>query len=120
MGYRSKFFLKRRVDLGEGYWAEIVPLTKGEDDTAKQELTGNLVVNLADEKNMNATLNSRAYADSHLLQGIKAWNLDDEDGNTLPITIENIQAMLDAHATKLLAELRKMTNPVATPQKVQD
>ena len=115
MGYKSnRFGTLTRVELDGGYWVDVAPLTKAEDDAAQEALTGSLEGPVSDLASLRARLNQRGYTDVLLTSAIKVWNLDDEDGHVLPITVDTIQGLADGDATKILAVVRKVTNPLAT------
>ena len=120
MGYKRKVFGLTKVELDHGYWVEVAPLTKGEDDECQRALLGGDVESVFGQDTLRARLHQREYTDQLLLYAVKAWNLDDDDGATLPITLEYIQGMADGHATKLLKAVRALTNPVAEASKRQD
>jgi hypothetical protein len=104
------------VDLGDGYWVEVAPLTKAEDDECNRILLGgDLEGTVGDAASMRAKFHQREYTDQLLVCAIKRWNLDDEAGVLLPITAEAIQGLADTDSTKLLAVVRGITNPVAEP-----
>lgn len=115
MSYKTKAFGSSRVVLAtDGYWAEVAPLTKAEDDECNRVLLGgDLEGTVGDAASMRAKFHQREYTDQVLLFAIKRWNLDDEAGAVLPITVETIQGLADADSTKLLAVARGITNPLA-------
>jgi hypothetical protein len=116
VSYKSKRFGVTKVDLGDGYWAEVAPLTKAEDDETKRTLLGgDLEGAPGDVTSIRARFHQREYTDQVLLFAIKRWNLDDDAGVLLPIGVEAIQGLTDGDSTKLLAVVRGVTNPVAEP-----
>lgn len=114
MGYKTKRFGATKVDLGDGYWAEVAPLTKAEDDECQRALLGGeLEGSVGDAQALRARFHQREYTDQMLLFAIRRWNLDDDDGSILPVDLPHIQGLADADSDKLLAEIRRRNNPVA-------
>lgn len=114
MGYNSKRFSVVKVDLGDEYWAEVAPLTKAEDDACQRALLGGeLEGEVGSLSDLRATLHQRDYTDQLLVFAIKRWNLDDEDGSSFPIDLPHVQGLADADATKLVAAVRRLNQPVS-------
>ena len=121
MGYRSVVFGRTRVELGQGYWAEVAPLTKAEDDECRRVLLGgDLEGAVGSLEGLRARFHQREYTDYVLLSAVKRWNLDDDAGAPLPIDLAGIQGLADAHATKLLAAVRGLTAPLANAEARRD
>ncbi len=124
MGYRTRAFGTRRVELDEHYYVEIAPLTKGEDDEAKRALLGGAAIEgtikEAQSQQIKTRFFQKEYTDQVLLCAIKAWNLDDDEGAILPITLENIQALRDDHSDKIMAVTRGISAPLEDTGKLQD
>lgn len=120
LGYKHKVFGLTRVELDHGYWVDVAPLTKGEDDECQRALLGGDLEGVVGTDTLRARFHQRDYTDKQLLYAVKGWNLDDDDGKVLPITLEHIQGLADGHATKLLRAVRALTNPLAEPEKRQD
>ena len=114
MGYHSKVFGRRKVELEQGYWAEVTPLTKAEDDECRRVLLGGeLEGTPGDLTSIRARFHQREYTDQLLLFAIKRWNLDDDAGNVLPVGPEQVQGLADTHSARLLAVVRGITTPLA-------
>ncbi len=115
MGYKSKRFQVTRVSLPDGYWADVAPLTKDEADECQQALMGGLIETQvgAGAGLTKAKLHQRDYTDLVLLRAIKAWNLDDEDGNPLPITLDAIHALTGKDSDLILGVVQGVTSPLA-------
>lgn len=121
MGYTSVVFGRTRVELGHGYWAEVAPLTKAEDDECRRVLLGGeLEGAIGSLEGLRARFHQREYTDYVLLYAIKHWNLDDDAGTLLTIDLAGIQGLADAHATRLLAVVRGLTAPLATAEARRD
>jgi hypothetical protein len=101
------------VELEQGYWVEVAPLTKAEDDDCRRILLGGELEGPLSADGLRARFHQREYTDQVLLYAIKRWNLDDEAGNVLPITLEHVQGLAEAHSTRLLAVARGLSNPLA-------
>jgi hypothetical protein len=116
MGYRSKIFGVRKVDLEDGYWVEVAPLTKAEDDECRRVLLGgDLEGQPGDVTTLRARFHQREYTDQLLLFAIKRWNLDDDGGELLPIDCEHVQGLADRHSARILTIVRGITTPLADP-----
>lgn len=114
MGYRATVFGVTKVALDDHYWVEIKPLTKAESDECQRVLLGGeLEGALGDGQALRARLHQREYTDQLLLCAIARWNLDDEQGAVLPITLETIQGLAEEHATRLLAVVRRLESPLS-------
>ena len=121
MGYKAKRFGVRKVDLDQGYWVEVAPLTKAEDDECQRVLLGGeLEGPLGDVQAMRARLHQKEYTDQILCFAIKRWNLDGEDGAVLPVTLETVQGLADADSTKILAAVRGLTDPLSDAAQARD
>jgi hypothetical protein len=121
VGYRGKVFGARKVELEHGYWVEVTPLTKAEDDECRRVLLGGeLEGRPGDVASIRARFHQREYSDQLLLFAIKRWNLDDEAGEALPIGLEQIQGLADGHSAKILAVVRGITAPLADPVAARD
>jgi hypothetical protein len=121
VGYHSKVFGRRKVELAYGYWAEVTPLTKAEDDECRRVLLGgDLEGSPSDVASIRARFHQREYTDQLLLFAIKRWNLDDEAGNVLPVGLDQVQGLADAHSARILAAVRGITTPLADPVAAQD
>lgn len=55
--------------------------------------------------NSEGEINELASADMFLKMGIKEWNLDDDEGNILPITEDNINRLDPADAMLLIEQM---------------
>ena len=113
MGYRATVFGPRRVELEQGYWVEVAPLTKAEDDDCQRILLGGELEGPLDARELRARFHQREYTDQVLLYAIRRWNLDDDAGEVLPITLDAVQGLADVHSAKLLAMVRRLTHPLA-------
>ncbi len=120
MGYRATVFGVRKVELGQGYWAEVAPLTKAEDDECRRVLLGGELEGPLNAEALRARFHQREYTDQVLLYAIKRWNVDDETGNVLPIELESIRGLAEAHSNALLGVVRGLTNPLADRAARQD
>ena len=116
MGYHSRIFGLRKVELEDGYWVEVAPLTKAEDDECRRVLLGgDLEGQPGDVTSIRTRFHQREYTDQLLLFAIKRWNLDDDGGGLLPIDREQVQGLADRHSTTILAVVRGITTPLADP-----
>lgn len=121
VSYRSVVFGLRKVELGQGYWVEVTPLTKAEDDECRRVLLGGeLEGTPGDATSIRARFHQREYTDQLLLFAIKRWNLDDETGGVLTISLEHVQGLADTHSAKVLATVRGITNPLSEPVAARD
>jgi hypothetical protein len=121
VSYRSTVFGLRKVALEQGYWVEVTPLTKAEDDECRRVLLGgDLEGTPGDIGGIRARFHQREYTDQVLLFAIKRWNLDDEAGNVLPITLDQVQGLADVHSTKILGIVRGITSPLSDPAAARD
>lgn len=93
MSYKAQRDARRtpeRFTLPSGYWVE---------------MKGSLTIGEAEEAipaDLTAANRGTAYAVTSM---IVAWNLDDDAGNVLPITVENVRELDDADAATLLEYL---------------
>lgn len=117
MGYQARRFGAVKVELGDGYWAEVTALTKAEDDECRRILLGGEIEGpVGDAAALRARFHQREYTDQMLGYAIKRWNLDGEDGAPWPIDLAHIQALAEADSTRLLAAVRGLTAPLADPK----
>lgn len=116
MGYKTKRYQTTRVDLPDGYWVDVAPLTKAEDDECQQALLGGLLETAVTggTSDIRAKLHQREYTDQLLLRAIKAWNIDGDDGAIISITLDAIQGLAGKDSDTILAVVRGTTNPLAT------
>ena len=120
MGYRDSIFQLTTVELTPAYWVKVAPLDKGENDAAIQAATGGAVQANLNASGAQARFNAGDFTDAKLTRGIKEWNLDDETGKVLPISVETVRCLADAHAKKILAALDALTNPLDNPDTVKN
>lgn len=81
-----------RVDLGNGYWADVrTSLTMGQQK-ALARMSGN-----RDESQIQADLKME-IGSAYLAIIIAAWNLDGDDGQILPITTETVDLLHEEDA----------------------
>lgn len=121
MGYHRAVFGVRKVELEQGYWVEVTPLTKAEDDECRRVLLGGeLEGQPGDVASIRARFHQREYSDQLLLFAIKRWNLDDDAGNVLPIVLDQIQGLADGHSARILAVIRGITAPLADAVAARD
>lgn len=52
-------------------------------------------------------IDATAYADAMLLAYIAGWNLDDEQGNILPVTVENLGFLTSEDSNQLASLLQE-------------
>jgi hypothetical protein len=58
------------------------------------------------------TIDYASYRDAKLLRGIKSWNLDDEKGDVVPVSLANIQAMPERDRNTVFVALDKFNAPI--------
>lgn len=111
MGYRTKIFKSVKIDLDEGYWVKIKPLTKDEEDDCVVTLleTSFEGLKLNDLSDAKARMNNKGYSTKQLVAGIVEWNLDDDDGKILPINEETVSELSGIHSSKIIQILRGVT-----------
>jgi len=91
MSYFKAQELKKITLLSDKkYWIEVIADLKYGDIKA--------FANVSQDGNIDFA----ARADVFLQTVIKNWNLDDEDGNVLPVTPENIDKLAQADAVMIL------------------
>ena len=121
MGYHSEVFQLTRVDLTDKYYAMVAPLQKSESDNASRAATaGKVEARVGNVADTRVQFDNAAWSDQVLLAGIREWNLDDEAGKVLPITLDSIHALAGLHATRLLAAISNLTNPLANPETLKN
>lgn len=99
MGYKSKRFGVTKVELGDGYWVELRPISKGEAEAYQSPA--------ADE-------HARSDAGEEMLvQMIARWNLDDEAGAMLDITRAAVRDLSLQDYGTLTGAIAKVLNPLA-------
>ncbi len=59
------------------------------------------------------TVDYAAYQDARLLRGIKAWDLDDEAGQIVPVDLAHIQMMPGRDRNTVFVALEKLNNPLS-------
>jgi hypothetical protein len=58
------------------------------------------------------TLEYAAFRDARLVRGIKGWDLDGEDGQVVPVNLQNIQAMPEKDRNLIFVALEKFNRPL--------
>lgn len=101
MGYKAKRFGATKVALGDEYWAELRPISKGE----AEEYQGTV----ADESDRQDA------GEAMLVRMIVRWNLDAEDGSILPISRETVRDLSLPDYGALVAAIGAIINPLAEP-----
>jgi hypothetical protein len=64
------------------------------------------------QQETEVTMDYAAYRDARLLRGIKSWNLDDDKGEVVPVTLANIQAMPERDRNTIFVALDKFNAPL--------
>lgn len=120
MGYRQKVLGGRRIELSEGYWAEIRPFDGDEQDQLNEILLGGPVqISLADGKikDEGRTTDQKAWMRAALPLAIVRWNVDDETGAVLPITAETVLQLSVKDRLLIVNLIKDLNNPLADEQK---
>ena len=99
MGYKTKRFGATKVELGDGYWAEIRHLSYGETQSFQSAFRDDAERSAAGEES--------------LVRMIVRWNLDDDDGGILPISRESMRELTLADYSSLAQAAGRLVNPVA-------
>lgn len=102
MGYKATRFGVTKVVLGDGYWAELRPLSKRETEEFQ-----------ADQADTPARTEA---GERMLVRMIARWNLDDEQGNPLPIDQDTVRDLSLPDYTTLVGQIAHITNPLADPE----
>lgn len=93
MGYQSDYATTERIPLGNPkYWVEIKRcLSRGELKKA-EKLLADTTISVAQDGAQSAQLTPdvSAYRDHMVTSSIVAWNLDDDNGQILPITPDTV------------------------------
>ena len=63
------------------------------------------------------TLEYQAYRDARLLRGIKAWDLDGEDGQVVPVNAANILLMSEKDRNAIFIALDKFNAPMTEEER---
>jgi hypothetical protein len=83
MGFLSKFKTVVRVDLGDGYWADVRQyLTRAQMSEAQKRLA-QLSVSMQ-KQDVSADMDINAYQGELAAQAVVSWNLTDENDQPLP------------------------------------
>jgi len=69
------------------------------------------------EQTMELTLDYQTYRDARLLRGIKAWDLDDDDGQVVPIDMAHIQLMPEKDRNTVFIALDKFNKPLTEDER---
>lgn len=78
----------QRIDLGNGYWADVKKcLTTEEKARVDDLLGGKQQVDVSAQRQL-ATLDYSAMRAEMVVQSLVAWNIDDEKGDTWPLLPE--------------------------------
>jgi hypothetical protein len=89
-GYTARNNGLAQVELENGYWVQVkTHLTHGETKRAKKALMDATLKMVDEVSETSAKLDMTAYEQEIALAGIIAWNLDDADGNPLPLAPED-------------------------------
>jgi hypothetical protein len=88
-GYTARNNGLVRVELEDGYWVEVkTHLSHGETKRAKQALMDATLKVVDEVSETSAKIDMIEYEQEIAMAGIIAWNLDDADGNILPLSPE--------------------------------
>ena len=99
MGYKAKRFSVTKVDLGDGYWVELCPISKGEAEAFQ--------TTSADDQ-------ARSEAgEAMLVKMIARWNLDGDDGAIIEISRDAVRGLSLADYGTLTAGITTILNPLA-------
>ena len=115
MGYHEEVFEPTKVQLTAKYYAWVSPLDKGENDQAQKiaQSQGSEATVKAGGAETRLQFDSQEWGTAVLVRGIREWNIDDKDGNVLPITEESVRGLRSLHAQQLLNAITAATNPLA-------
>lgn len=95
MGFLSKFKTVERVDLGDGYWADVRQyLTRAQMAEAQTRLA-KLSVSMQ-KQDVSADMDLNAFQAELAAQAIVGWNLTDENDRPMPFApLEALRKSLD-------------------------
>lgn len=101
MGYKQKAFAGEKVDLADGYWVRVRPLS------------GDQSITLGETVKTDGTTGTRESVVYLLTNAIAEWNLDDDDGQPLPID-ETSVGDLTAQDQMAIVNVAKRLNQLST------
>jgi len=102
MSYKTKRFGVTKVDLGDGYWVELCPISKGEAEAFQTTATDDQARSEAGE--------------AMLVKMIIRWNLDGEDGAIIEISRDAVRGLSLTDYGTLTTAVTKVLNPFADPE----
>jgi hypothetical protein len=116
MGYATRTSVTKRVDLSDGYYALIHMLRSDDEDALQAVLLGgakNKGKVLASENGVTTTefaveQDMAAYQRQMIVRGVTEWNLDDESGDTLPITEQSVRLLTAVDRNLLVTEIKAL------------
>jgi hypothetical protein len=82
-----------KVDLGDNFWVEVkTHLSHGETKAANRALMQATLRVVDDEQETSAKIDIPEYQQAKAFAAIVAWNLTDDEGNSLPLTPDEAKA----------------------------
>lgn len=93
MGYAQRRGGQGRIELGDGYWVDVKPLDLIAIQEVRRLLYGDIEAKEGTQTIRIAQMDVATAMRRALVDGIKAWNLDDEAEQRLFVTFETVAVL---------------------------
>lgn len=105
-----------RVELGDGFWADVTELAAGEYESVQGRMTRTTMTG----DNAKIEVDLRSYRMALVTACVKDWNLTDEQGGALPLQPERVKFASVARLPEWAFErIREVANRLNGPRKDQ-
>lgn len=126
MGYASKVrAITERVELSNGYSANIGLLSKQDNDACRAALLGGSKTtgkyeaedNKPGRTTVDQSLDDAAYVRALLARGIKSWDLDDDNGQILPVNEQTVEILSGPDSDALVKAIKALNGGISKDDK---
>lgn len=95
MGFLSAYGDTQTISVGHGYWIEIREhISVASKERAEKILSNTRVVDGGkDGRRIDLQMNTPGYRQQMFFESVVSWNLDDDNGEVWPISLENIRRL---------------------------
>lgn len=110
MGFLSAYEGVRRVDLGRGYWVDLVlHISQGSKEAAERAASK---VKVSASGLTDVEPDVVAFRQLMILGHVKEWNLDDDNGRIWPVSLASVKRL----PGDVFEELWKVVNELTKPR----
>lgn len=118
MGFLTAYSTTTKVTIGDegrGYWVELKDcLSQGDKEKAEQALTTG---QLTPGQDIQMVMDVARYRQLMVLASVKAWNLDDDNGQVWPVDLEHVQALPGNEFDRLWSIVDKSNAPASKAER---